>query len=87
MLTEEEARKKWCPMTRALSGEKSAEGETLANIRSRPANMINVSNGPNGQINIGVCIASACMAWRWSVTPSGMLDRGRGYCGAFGKDI
>ena len=78
MLTEEDARKKWCPLSRA---------ENWNDVRSAAVSFTANRLQSGDPIGNCLCIGSRCMAWRWSVTPSGKPDRGRGYCGAFGKDI
>jgi hypothetical protein len=76
MFTEEEARKKWCPLAR--SGDTRDEGRVSVNRCGNAADMD------------CFCIASACMAWREGVWPHqrnlAPEDRtpGVGYCGAFG---
>lgn len=52
ILTEEEAKTKWCPEARANAG-RTAIGTTL-------------NRDDNGAPFVGCyCIGSACMAWRW----------------------
>ena len=64
-LTEEEAREKWCPFAREYDIERGIAG--LA--------------GVNRPTEIGArCIASQCMAWRWTVRPYGL-------CGLAGKGV
>ena len=90
MLTEEQARAKWCPFARTHIGAMHGAGNVA----------INRSPSPIKEVN---CIASACMAWRQAQTsdwqrPDGAMIVGhrdlggvpgrwlyRGYCGAFGK--
>jgi hypothetical protein len=70
MLTEKEAREKWCPMVRYSSGT----GDDAANRFgvTSPA--------------VCRCIASDCMMWRWDEEniPFGD-DNAVGYCGRAGK--
>ena len=59
MLTEEEARTKWCPFMRYVfndlgGGANAWEGKDNVTVRSP---------------NTCRCIASACMAWRWYERP------------------
>ena len=78
MMTEDEARKKWCPAARVV-----AEGRTQ---RSPPHNRAvvgdKVINLPRGCD----CIASDCMWWRWD-DPANLHEgfddpeKRTGYCG------
>ena len=86
-LTEEQARAKWCPLSRTHIGAVHGAGNVAINRSASPLKEVN-------------CIASACMAWRRGprigIGPSGeRRDRdldGRtkwtdtGYCGAFGDE-
>jgi len=53
-LTEEEARKKWCPFARVPS----AIGMNGSAVSGTPA----INRAPHVEVT---CIASECMAWRW----------------------
>lgn len=77
-MTEQEARKKWCPFAR--------RGAVL------DENYVAAVNRLSDMDNWPKCIASDCMAWRWSEE----LDKGwagkdgtnktnDGYCGLAGK--
>ena len=78
ILTEEEARTKWCPEARVAI---DAQGYSAAN-----------RFGDDGKSYLGsqtFCIGSACMAWRWSlgdgiarVVNNSTLT---GFCGKAGK--
>lgn len=93
MLTEEEAKTKWCPLVRALV--------SIAENGATPARDLAISSanrGNNAEL-LGWCVASSCMAWRKvdqiGIGPNGeKRDRDldgrtrwvdRGFCGAFGK--
>lgn len=68
IVTEEEARKLWCPMARCDVG-----GEGVAAVNRRPTRQ-----GSEGETakNLNVrCLASGCMAWCPSHTA------GKGSCG------
>jgi len=90
-MTEDEAKKKWCPMVRALQVQGGGLGTTaFAAVNER-----------------GRCIASACMMWRWRLPqlkykPTGEIYHGpliiakeakkdweelprQGYCGLAGR--
>lgn len=74
MLTEDEAKTKWCPyvqISAAASGSQSGEWYN----RPHPGEKF-------------LCIASGCMAWRTDNSVTASLDKHGellGYCGAFGK--
>lgn len=85
LLTENEAKQKWCPLART------------ENSRDVPA--VSVNRFGNGLDMDCYCLASACMAWR-KVDQIGIGPNGekrardhdgrtrwhdRGYCGAFGR--
>ena len=54
-MTEDEARKKWCPFSR--TGAFTDQGRLMA---------VTVNRDPRDEIMEGCrCIASECMAWRW----------------------
>jgi hypothetical protein len=57
LLSEEEARQRWCPHARAMGYARDA-----GNITKLVAGYNR--DHPDG--NIPACIASHCMAWRWS---------------------
>lgn len=93
-LTEEEARKKWCPHSRIIN---TKDGQVSASH-----NRVWVEGESQGegklhiQMGSAFCIASECMMWRWrsyrvdfsgtdmkteNVAENGTL----GYCGLAGK--
>ena len=62
-MTEEEAKTKWCPFVRAVTGTVYADGRSSHNNAQPPYNRI--VDGPKWAFPRGAnCIASACMAWR-----------------------
>lgn len=93
LLTEEQAKKKWCPLVRALTDGK-ASGNCTTDVRFAKQSL---------------CIGSNCMFWRWGDNeprPEDLYDvhqmyrfrdvphddfikhvveTRRGYCGAAGK--
>lgn len=81
MITEEEAKAKWCPFARAIGH--ATDGATHAINRAYP--------GGELDIEWSRCIASACMAWRWAEKWDTLNDEyetgplTRGYCGLAGK--
>jgi hypothetical protein len=77
-MTEEDAKQKWCPFTRAMAASVGTSANRLLNGAPHRGSM---------------CIASACMAWRWNVptysgrygeTPTGQ-DPIEGHCGLAGR--
>jgi len=79
-MTEDEARKKWCPFARHTQDE-----APVANRWDSDLNPIQCR-----------CIASDCLAWRWRVTSgveermyhdvaAGKEPQREGYCGLAGK--
>lgn len=84
LLTEDEAKTKWCPLARAT------------NCGELPVAVNRIGKAPDNDCR---CIASVCMAWR-KFDQTGMGPNGekrdrdldgrtrwvdRGFCGAFGK--
>ena len=58
MLTEAEAKTKWCPFARGSWADESMGTDLIGGINRRP------KQNPEG-LDSCRCIASACMAWRW----------------------
>jgi hypothetical protein len=73
LLTETEAKTKWCPLVRAAN-----VAEPSANAQSRNR------DGSGGPSRSSLCIASGCMFWRFEEHSDKRIDP-RGYCGAAGK--
>lgn len=80
-MTEEEAKGKWCPYVRAQK-----DGDGLDGASNRLTSAFNPSWAR--------CIGSACMAWRWSYSPSPdqqvnagavYVQKDGGYCGLSGR--
>ena len=96
MMTEEEARKKWCPFARQMVEIRSQGGGVTGPVAVASANRFNDDKGT-------LCVASGCMAWRWGESKfegaQAVVDAGhgrqrigtvdveikRGYCGLAGK--
>jgi len=73
MLTEEEAKTKWCPMARVVTYDALASEFDAGT----PVGMC-AANRSIGKISADAkCIGSACMAWQWGMPPA----RKRGVCG------
>ncbi|MCK7474055.1 MAG: hypothetical protein MZV49_12190 [Rhodopseudomonas palustris] len=77
LLTEEQARSKWCPMVR-YEGDDGGSW----NRGSAKDDPTNTARSP--EYYSCACVASSCMAWRIlrADIPGG---ESRGYCGAFGR--
>lgn len=83
MMTEDEAKTKWCPLA-------NAHGDSMLRGTEPSGKLVR-------DWQHTLCIGSACMAWRWLPEMSikdGILHAGdviggqpveMGYCGAFGK--
>lgn len=74
-MTEDEARTKWCPFARvpheALDREPVYSSDNVERFTKRA---VTVNRSESGTVKVGaLCIASACMAWRWP-----------GFCGLAG---
>lgn len=68
-MTEEEAKTKWCPQARVATY--ATDGDQMMTAANKTS---------GGEIRTGArCIASACMAWRWSEA-----KRSEGFCGLAG---
>jgi hypothetical protein len=83
MLTEVDARTKWCPMTRTSTYRDGEIG---------PCNRVDAAHGEVTRQEIfdtTRCIASECMMWRWERTDGdfAIATRGstHGYCGLAGR--
>ena len=84
MLTEEQAKTKWCPHVRH-----SADVAEFADANNRLGGCNEFGIRDDEVWN--KCCGSMCMAWRWGgyrKVPSATLpdqDEAHGYCGAFGR--
>lgn len=82
LLTEEQAREKWCPEARTAFQYREGGGGDHRDA------MV-VANRAENDAPISNCIASSCMWWRWSDEPQQVLARDdkhrRGYCGLAGN--
>ncbi len=73
ILTEAEAKTRWCPMVRGHM-----------EIDQKAATAFNAGINQSGEdVRIGKCVAGECMAWRLS-HKDGPNGEETGYCGAFG---
>jgi hypothetical protein len=87
MMTEEEAKGKWCPHVRVARLETLGRNDFIVGGTNRDA------LGRVAMPASCLCLASACMAWRWALgvaeDASGneysAPSTTRGYCGLAGK--
>jgi hypothetical protein len=75
-LTEDEAKTKWCPFARVALRNKEGAVSTAFNRQE---------NSKNEASAVGLCIGSACMAWRGLKADDAGGYVGRGFCGLAGK--
>jgi len=75
-LTEAEAHKRWCPFVRyRLTGTEVSVNRDMDRPRA-----FGEREG-----DVFACMASACMAWRWSYEPDGKSQSTtKGFCGLAG---
>lgn len=87
-MTEDEANQKWCPFVR-LNVPDGSTDVLIMNNRAKRAISEETTNG-----QMCGCLASKCMAWRWSQEISGPQNfeyktgnpsQVHGYCGLAGK--
>jgi len=70
-MTEDDAKAKWCPFARVLV--ESDESRDHSRIASANRLEVRGEGVPDAGWRATFCIASACMAWRWSEKqPSGL---------------
>lgn len=93
LLTEEDAKTKWCPFARVIAGAIEGKGGTVSPPYNRFA-ALETGSHPNPVD--ARCIASECMAWRWSKFNQSNLNLPKeltpppprpdeGFCGLAGK--
>ena len=89
ILTEEEAKKKWCPMSH-VSAFPHKTGDKVSLFSNRDISLLVPGNSFDPATDITKCIASACMAWRREKDTYGDdygkdIPADRGFCGIGGK--
>ncbi len=77
MLTEKEARKKWCPFARVT--DTGCATNRHAGRKKRPDGKVSILRSN------AMCIASECMAWRTGLLECFEDMDDLGYCGIAGK--
>jgi hypothetical protein len=75
-MTEDEARSKWCPMTRLSMATNDNKDVTGFN-RIITSDGMRDNKAPS---EIGMCVASKCMLWRWDAHTFDHVEPS-GYCG------
>ncbi len=98
LLTEEEAKAKWCPFARATVYVRGdlGDGKEPVNLAGHGCNRILTDDakitanlqGVIDDLGATKCMASKCMAWRWGagiLQQDGVEITERGYCGLAGK--
>ncbi len=75
-VTEEEARKLWCPMVRY----QPLPYNWIRTITQKRTSWLNTSATNTGSR----CIASDCMMWRWLYADWDTEEKSTGYCGLAG---
>jgi hypothetical protein len=76
MHTEDETKKKWCPMARV---QQASEGnEPIGEPFNRQWKQEGLSGHHSIAIKATQCIASDCMMWRWNMDYESMTEEGHG---------
>jgi hypothetical protein len=92
-MTEEDAKTKWCPFSRAAFIMDKGDGTFDMPVGVSSLNRF-MDKGAPQLTNPPACrcLGSACMAWRWAVSPGQKHHdtadgpaRGDGHCGLAGK--
>ena len=88
MMTEDEAKQKWCPFARVSAVQENSVTPSFNRAATKEADTMTPAASK--------CIGSACMAWRWSLTqppgtgfdaygrPNPRQPDIRGFCGLAG---
>lgn len=86
-MTEEEAKTKWCPMSR-VSAYPHTGGDKISLFANRDICFLVPGNSYDPATDITKCIASECMLWRWELTRE-QAENGYhptdGFCGLGGR--
>lgn len=91
MLTESEAKTKWCPLSRVLLPVNQSGNRVSTFHKMWATTQGDVEYYAQQEADCR-CIASSCMFWRWSsfaiANPDFQKDpQARGFCGAAGKPL
>lgn len=95
MITEREAKEKWCPQGRKIYGGKTNDGKWKPVEHVSTFNLVEIMPSPDKkhkrEFQRTECVGSQCMAWRWAeksaieVPMIGEVGERKGYCGAYGR--
>lgn len=72
-MTEDEAKTKWCPFARCVGGHRKADGSADINLPTTPPFNRIATDGGTVVAAAALCIATACMAWRTTLTAKATL--------------
>jgi len=93
MLTEQEAKDKWCPQVRFEDTESNSQPANAWTIYSSVIHEVE-QYGTERNPKMCRCIASECMMWRWRISPQSANEINasgnagaiaQGYCGLSGE--
>ena len=92
MISEREAKEKWCPQARfAIGNRKDNRKENTLTVADHGPSWNMVYDTTRNSDYVAKCMGSECMAWRWAeksaveVPMIGDIKERKGYCGAYGK--
>ena len=91
-MTEDKAKKKWCPMARAIMTDETQSITESIETKTASAPFNRLGDTENAvdawSWELVACIASDCMMWRWNtrdrVLDDGTPIPGKGHCGLGG---
>lgn len=95
-LTEDEARKRWCPLGRQYEITQLPASHTATGYWMAGSSAVSPAFNRKAAGDVPACIASSCMAWRFASPQkireidmvTGEIEEAqprKGYCGAFGR--
>lgn len=71
LLTEEEAKTRWCHASRVIAGTRSAATKATLSLSGAVFNRIELGPSTVAVPDGAACLGSGCMAWRWLMEPMG----------------
>lgn len=86
-MTEEEAKRRWCPFSRVISGSKA--GPIVASIQNGQAAFNRIETGPVQVVmpDGSACIGSCCMAWREEIPDQELAETDNEFHGPMIRNI